>query len=169
MKNLSKTTYWLSVGVLGVALGLSLQFVQAWTDPESTPPDNNVAAPLNTSANNQTKTGALVTGGLGTSHFYKTQSASDTWTIGSVLTLANTTTGEASWQAPSGGGGSLGADWYNHWQNQTGSDNETGMNANYYDCPAGYVLVGVVWYEGLNPIPSFDDGDNIGIHCKRLN
>jgi hypothetical protein len=51
----SKTIYWLSVGVLGAALGLSLQFVLAWTEPTQAPPNGNVSAPLNTAAVDQTK------------------------------------------------------------------------------------------------------------------
>lgn len=51
--------YWLSVIIVGIALGLGLQFVRAWTEPEANPPGGNVGAPLNTSANTQVKAGSL--------------------------------------------------------------------------------------------------------------
>jgi hypothetical protein len=51
--------YWLSVAVVGIALGLGLQFVRAWTEPTTAPPGGNVGAPINTSANPQTKAGGL--------------------------------------------------------------------------------------------------------------
>jgi hypothetical protein len=33
--------------IIGVALGLGLQFVRAWTEPTLDPPNGNVSAPLN--------------------------------------------------------------------------------------------------------------------------
>ena len=51
--------YWLSVIIVGIALGLGLQFVRAWTEPGANPPGGNVGAPLNTSANTQVKVGSL--------------------------------------------------------------------------------------------------------------
>lgn len=46
-----------------IAVGVSYTFA-AWTTPPSSPPSNNTAAPLNTSANSQYKVGALGVGGL---------------------------------------------------------------------------------------------------------
>lgn len=57
-------SYWLSVIVIGIALGLGLQFVRAWTEPTEAPPNGNVGAPINTGSNTQTKAGALSVGGL---------------------------------------------------------------------------------------------------------
>jgi len=54
-----QATYWLSVIVIGAALGLALQFVRAWTEPTTTPPGGNVGAPLNTSEIRQDKSGSL--------------------------------------------------------------------------------------------------------------
>jgi hypothetical protein len=64
-KQRKQITYWLSVIVVGIALGLALQFVRAWTEPTSSPPNGNVGAPINTSSTAQTKTGDLnVKGGM---------------------------------------------------------------------------------------------------------
>jgi len=61
MKNL---VYWLKVIVIGVALGLTLQFVRAFTPPSGEAPNGNVGAPLNTGSQEQTKSGTLTAGGL---------------------------------------------------------------------------------------------------------
>lgn len=52
---MKKFTYWLSVIVIGIALGLGLQFVRAWTEPTAAPPGGNLGAPINTGANVQEK------------------------------------------------------------------------------------------------------------------
>jgi hypothetical protein len=54
--NLKTLAYWASVATLGVVLGVSLQFVKAWTEPASAPPNGNIGAPINTGANTQRKT-----------------------------------------------------------------------------------------------------------------
>ena len=56
---LKKASYWLSIAVIGIALGLSLQFVRAWVEPTAPAPGGNVGAPINTSATVQAKAGAL--------------------------------------------------------------------------------------------------------------
>jgi hypothetical protein len=58
-KNKKKFIHWLSVIVIGIALGFAIQFVRAWTEPSALPPGGNVGAPLNTSVNSQTKEGGL--------------------------------------------------------------------------------------------------------------
>jgi len=58
-KIIKQTFYWLSVIVVGIALGLALQFARAWTEPGEAPPGGNLAAPLNTSGNTQVKMGPL--------------------------------------------------------------------------------------------------------------
>ncbi len=73
MKSIKKKTrkvlsahiaYWLGIIIFGAILGVSLQFVKAWTEPTAAPPGGNVGAPINTSANAQTKSGNLnVSGG----------------------------------------------------------------------------------------------------------
>lgn len=50
-------TWWLGVVVVGVFLGLTLQFVRAWTEPSQSPPGGNVGAPINTGPFTQTKHG----------------------------------------------------------------------------------------------------------------
>jgi len=63
-KNKKQAMYWLKVAVVGIALGLTLQFVRAWTEPAVAPPNGNLGAPINTSANSQTKTGGITAGTL---------------------------------------------------------------------------------------------------------
>src|SRR3989344_3344609 len=53
-------TYWLGVAAVGLVVGLSVQFVRAWTEPTVAPPGGNVGAPINTSGFGQTKVGALI-------------------------------------------------------------------------------------------------------------
>ena len=53
-------TYWLGVAAVGLVVGLSVQFVLAWTEPTVAPPGGNVGAPINTSGFGQTKVGALI-------------------------------------------------------------------------------------------------------------
>jgi hypothetical protein len=60
-----KAIYWLGVIAVGIALGLALQFVRAWTEPSAAPPGGNLGAPLNTGVSAQTKAGNLnVQGGM---------------------------------------------------------------------------------------------------------
>jgi len=54
-----KATYWLGVVTIGLLVGLSLQFVRAWTEPTLSPPGGNVGAPINTSGIGQAKNGDL--------------------------------------------------------------------------------------------------------------
>ena len=54
-KKNKKIAYWLSVMVVGVALGLTLQFASAWVGPPPNPPNQNVGAPINTAPVDQTK------------------------------------------------------------------------------------------------------------------
>jgi len=54
-----QVTHWLGVIILGLFVGLAVQFVRAWTEPTSTPPGGNVGAPINVSDTDQAKAGAL--------------------------------------------------------------------------------------------------------------
>ncbi|TSA46012.1 hypothetical protein D4R51_00870 [bacterium] len=56
--------WWSGVVMVGLILGISLQFVRAWTEPIDTPPNGNVGAPINTSIIEQLKLGALGINGL---------------------------------------------------------------------------------------------------------
>jgi hypothetical protein len=58
-KTKTQTTYWISVIIVGIALGLALQFVRAWTEPTDAPPNGNVGAPINTSFIGQLKQAGL--------------------------------------------------------------------------------------------------------------
>jgi len=58
-KTKKQLTYWLSVAIIGIALGFGLQFVRAWTEPTTAPPNGNVGAPINTGATAQTKAGGF--------------------------------------------------------------------------------------------------------------
>ncbi len=60
MKNVKKIAYWGKTILLGTIIGLSLQFVSAWTEPSFTPPDDNLGAPLNTGTMGQAKEGGLL-------------------------------------------------------------------------------------------------------------
>lgn len=62
-------TYWFSVIVIGVVLGLGLQFVRAWTEPTTAPPGGNVGAPINTGVQRQDKDGSLAVWGKSGSGF----------------------------------------------------------------------------------------------------
>ena len=61
MKNITQT-----IKIVGTALVLSvgISYVSAWTAPTVTPPNGNVAAPVNISNTAQYKSGALGVGGL---------------------------------------------------------------------------------------------------------
>jgi len=56
---INRVIYWLNVSVIGVVLGFSIQFVQAWVEPPTNPPNANLGAPLNTGTALQTKAGSL--------------------------------------------------------------------------------------------------------------
>ena len=56
----------LSLGILSAAIVFAAVAVFAWTEPGSTPPNNNVAAPVNIGSATQTKSGNFnVTGSMG--------------------------------------------------------------------------------------------------------
>lgn len=63
-KTMQNFTWWFGVIFVGVILGVSLQFTRAWTNPPSSPPADNLGAPVNTSLNTQYKSGALGVGGV---------------------------------------------------------------------------------------------------------
>ncbi|MFA5871481.1 MAG: hypothetical protein WC858_02050 [Parcubacteria group bacterium] len=56
-KKQKKQFFWLKVAIIGIALGLLLQFARAWTEPTEAPPGGNLGAPINTGAGIQTKVG----------------------------------------------------------------------------------------------------------------
>ncbi len=60
-------TYWLGVAAIGLLVGLSIQFVQGWTEPlgGTLPPAGNVGAPINTGGIGQIKDGDLIINNTG--------------------------------------------------------------------------------------------------------
>lgn len=64
-ENLNEFFYWMRVGVVGIVLGVSLQFVRAWTEPTLPAPSGNISGPINVSTIGQSKAGGLIlnTGG----------------------------------------------------------------------------------------------------------
>lgn len=62
---LQKLSYWTGVVSIGILVGLSLQLARAaWSEPTAPAPGGNVAAPLNISNIDQTKSGSLQLNGL---------------------------------------------------------------------------------------------------------
>lgn len=62
---MSNRSYWARVVILGLVVGLGLQFAQAWTAPTASAPGGNVSGPITTSGVAQNKQGILGLGGLG--------------------------------------------------------------------------------------------------------
>lgn len=102
-KIFESAVWWLGVVMVGLLLGLSLQFVRAWTEPTPPAPDGNVGAPVNTGIQTQSKTGLLgLLGGLLTPRI---NTPNDTPAAGEVLTSLDNM-GTIAWaQSQSAGGG----------------------------------------------------------------
>ncbi|MDD5589777.1 MAG: hypothetical protein PHQ47_01210 [Candidatus Portnoybacteria bacterium] len=63
--SLQRLPYQLAAILIGLSIGLALQFAEAWTNPASSPPAaNSVGAPVTASAGSQLKAGALGVSGL---------------------------------------------------------------------------------------------------------
>ncbi len=138
----------IKVIALALLLALGISYVSAtshtWTGPTATPPNNNVSAPINTSATAQTKAGALTVGGL---------RIPTTAGTGKVLTSNDNGTG--SWLPPAGGGGG-GTFGQPFWVTPTYSGQyKTAL------CPTGYVLTGVRFFL----IPVHVDDERVDAYC----
>lgn len=59
-----KIAYWASVTILGIVVGVSLQFAKAWSEPTASAPAGNVGAPINTTGVAQVKNGPLGVSGV---------------------------------------------------------------------------------------------------------
>lgn len=57
---LKEVVYWSSVAIVGIVFGLGIQFSMAWTEPISSPPTDNIGAPINTGATGQMKEGGVL-------------------------------------------------------------------------------------------------------------
>lgn len=84
--------WWAGVVMVGLVLGVSLQFVQAWTEPTQAPPGGNLGAPVNTGGSYQLKSGVLAVLGFVTNAFRMPTGAQN----GAVLT--SDAAGNGSWQ-----------------------------------------------------------------------
>ena len=96
-KVFENAVWWSGVVMVGLVLGVSLQFVRAWTEPTEAPPGGNVGAPINTSPIGQFKQGVLQL--LGLTLFNDPAVSGDV--TGKVLTAQNAY-GAVAW-APGGG------------------------------------------------------------------
>ncbi|MFA5925926.1 MAG: hypothetical protein WC831_03235 [Parcubacteria group bacterium] len=133
-KAFENAVWWSGVVTVGLILGISLQFVRAWTEPTDVPPNGNVGAPLNTSAVSQIKNGILGVLGISTSYI---NVPGLTPVAGNVL-IAQNASGQVAWAAGGGcyvsySGGCL-SGFVNKgsagkWGRCGGSDNY----ASYYD------------------------------------
>lgn len=127
-KTKKQVIYWFSVIVVGIALGLALQFVRAWTEPAQAPPGGNLGAPINTGAQNQTKQGGITA---------RTLTAA---TVTGTTQLCIGTDCRTTW--PSGGGSYtpcqcyVATDWYG-----TGAGIPPGC---IYSLPDGYYPCGTI-------------------------
>src|SRR3989344_5580457 len=74
--------YWFRVISLGLALGVSIQFVSAWVAPTSTPPGGNVSGPITTGNSGQIKTGNLA---INTGWDTNGDGGADTWGANGLL------------------------------------------------------------------------------------
>ena len=63
-QKLKSLSYWFSIIIIGIIVGISLQFATAWVAPSGTPPTGNVGAPINTSDSLQEKIGPFITKGF---------------------------------------------------------------------------------------------------------
>lgn len=152
-------TYWLGVVVIGLVVGLSIQFVRAWVAPSAAPPGVNVGAPINTGANSQTKNGwlgvvkDLIVGGnvgIGTTTPAARLEVAGT-AAGGTIRIGNS--GEPCDGAHDGliaanrGGGGLwfcnGVAWERISAGGGGGSCYWGPDTNNYTCNAGYYVAGV--------------------------
>jgi hypothetical protein len=60
----------------------------------------------------------------------------------------------------------LGGNYGMHWGCCDSETGHNGFRPGWYTCPAGWVVTGVVWYEGISA--DSDAGDNIGVRCAPL-
>lgn len=113
-KIFENAVWWSGVVMVGLILGLTIQFVKAWTEPTVAPPNGNVGAPVNTSLLDQAKAGGLGVLSLLTHGFqlYNNPDLNgdgivDNDVTGKVLTAQNAN-GAVVWAAvPTGSGGGV--------------------------------------------------------------
>jgi hypothetical protein len=122
MKKFTKdATYWFGVVALGLVLGISIQFVRAWSEPTVAPPGGNLGAPVNTSANLQTKLGNFIAQNLGAINLTLVGKGSSASTVSSdsgttlvtkdYVDAAGVTGGSSKMIKGSGSSFDCGSDW----------------------------------------------------------
>jgi len=126
-KKKKQAMYWLKVAIIGIALGFGLQFVRAWTEPTTAPPNGNVGAPINTGATAQTKAGAMYSNDR----------------VGAPYLCIGTDCRNA-W--PSGGTGNC-VCFAQHNQYGYGGRNPICYTYDYMNCGSGWTQIG---YKGTN-------------------
>lgn len=104
----------LSALTLAIVLLFGASYALAWTAPTAPAPGGNAPAPINTSATAQTKAGNLTISATTTTNGLRVLNGAG---VNKVLT--SDASGNASWQAQTGGGGvglnaSLGAPYWYH-------------------------------------------------------
>jgi hypothetical protein len=126
-KVFENAVWWSGVAMVGLILGISIQFVKAWTEPTVAPPGGNVGAPVNTSPLDQVKAGGLGVLSLLTHGFqlYNNPDLNgdglvDNDVTGKVLTAIDAN-GTAAWAA-GGGTGSYGACYVSYGQPDGSAD-----------------------------------------------
>ena len=142
-------THWLKVIIIGVFFGFALQFVRAWTEPTSSPPNGNVGAPINTGSTAQTKQGAINVLGFGSNQ--------GIWATGSNYgVIGQSASNPKAW-------GALGTgEWGGYFGGSVGSD--ATMQAPVFIAATGGYMQSPVFYG--NPY----DGHYIDINgTARLN
>jgi hypothetical protein len=92
-KIFENAVWWSGVVMVGLVLGLTVQFVRAWTEPSVAPPGGNLGAPINTGIIAQAKQGVLQVLGL---TVYNNPAVSGVDVTGKVLTAQNAN-GAVAW------------------------------------------------------------------------
>lgn len=126
-KIFENAVWWSGVVMAGLVLGLTIQFVKAWTEPTEAPPGGNVGAPINTGIIAQAKQGVLQVLGL---TVYNDPAVGGDVT-GKVLTAQNAN-GAVAWAAGSGGIS------FTYYCNNSGSNVCTNSGGAQGYCPAGF-------------------------------
>ena len=129
--------------MVGLIMGLTIQFVRAWTEPSQSPPGGNVGAPINTSDAVQLKTGGLgIDGLLDLLHGPRIRE-----NAGAGKVLTSDADGNASWQPAGGGGYSF--TYYCSTSGTYGGPRCRNAGGSQRFCPAGYTQKAYLGWWGV--------------------
>lgn len=128
-KIFENAVWWSGVVMVGLILGLTIQFVKAWTEPTVAPPGGNVGAPINTGIIAQAKQGVLQVLGL---TVYNDPAVSGVDVTGKVLTAQNAN-GAVAWAAGGGGG-----NCFTYYCNNARNNICTNSGGTQKYCPSGF-------------------------------